>query len=129
MTNEIEKDECGNKGIEQEGTISNMPIIQLHGPDQWHGEQALVLNEEGRNRLIRALESGNDMAVVPAFCCDGEGFYLTIRILPFEKILRLRTPYIDDICHGGEKGYKDPRYSLSPDAHKEVERGEYAYLY
>ena len=107
----------------------DLPIIQVYSPDQWHDEQALVMNEAGRIRLIKALESGKDKAVIPAFCCDGEGFFLTIRILPEKEILKLRTPYINEYTHGEDDLYPDPRYSLTPEEHEQVEKGTYYQQY
>ncbi|MDP2815719.1 MAG: hypothetical protein Q8O19_03465, partial [Rectinemataceae bacterium] len=36
----------------------SFPIIQLYSPCMWHDEQAILMNEAGRKKLIEALQSG-----------------------------------------------------------------------
>lgn len=96
----------------------HIPIIQVYSPEKWHGEQAIIMNEAGRMRLLKALKSGSNKSLVQAFVSDGEGFELYIQVLSDEEIKKLWLPYIDDMCHGDEGDNPDPRYPVTPEEQK-----------
>lgn len=56
------------------------PMIHLYAQHTWHGDAKIVLNEKGRKALIEALSTR--MAGVRTFASDGEGYDLTIDIIP-----------------------------------------------
>jgi len=65
-------------------------VIQTEPAYAWHTEQKIVMNEAGRQRLIKALQSKEDK--VEVFCHDGEGYILELvyseeYVKPFYLIL------------------------------------------
>ena len=55
---------------------SEFEVIQTEPAEAWHCGQKIVVNEAGRQRLIKALQ--NKESEVEVFCCDGEGYYLEL---------------------------------------------------
>ena len=47
-----------------EDYLKGYPIVQVYSPEQWHGAQAIVMNETGRTALISALQSGQRAVLV-----------------------------------------------------------------
>lgn len=54
-----------------------LPIIQTEPAYCEHMDQKIVMNEEGRQRLLKALT--NKEARVNAYCHDGEGYHLLLQ--------------------------------------------------
>lgn len=116
---------CNNEAIED--SMKDYPVIQVYSPEFYHGEQAIVMNETGRTALISALQSGQH--VLPAFCSDGEGYYLIlITGKSTEEIDLFKKPYTVDICRDRDHGTRDPRLALTRAEHRLLENGEYALI-
>ncbi|MDD5453938.1 MAG: hypothetical protein PHW62_00360 [Candidatus Ratteibacteria bacterium] len=105
---------------------NTFPVIQLYSPDVWHDEQAMVMNEEGRKKLIEALQSGATKVVIPAFVNDGEGYYLCIHVIPDKEIEKFKSPYTDEMCRNlfGEAEKEEPKYSATSGEHRLIEQGK-----
>lgn len=116
----------GKTFIEPLSECQSFPVIQLYSPDQWHDDQAMLMNEVGRKKLIEALQSGATKLVIPAFVSDGEGFYLYVQILPEPEIEKFKSPYTDETCRNieGESEKIDPKYPVTPDEHMLIREGK-----
>jgi hypothetical protein len=111
----------------REDYLKNTPIIQLYSPEFYHEEQAIVMNETGKTALISALQSGQH--VLPAFCSDGEGYYLIlITGKSTEEIDLFKKPYTGDICMDCDHGIRDPRLALTQAEHRLLEKDEHALI-
>ncbi|MDP2815484.1 MAG: hypothetical protein Q8O19_02260 [Rectinemataceae bacterium] len=111
---------------EPQSEDQSFPIIQVYSPGMWHDEQAILMNEAGRKKLIEALQSGAKKIVLTPFVNDGEGFYLYVQILPEPEIEKFKSPYTDETCRNieGESEKIDPKYPVTPDQHKLIEQGK-----
>ena len=103
-------DEKTNKKI-CEYTIDDQAIIQCYSPDWWHNPQAIVMNQKGRETLLKALQEGKEKTVIDAMVTDGEGYHLSLIIMNADKIDdEYISPYVDEICQGHDEGKKNPIY-------------------
>ena len=85
-----------------------MEIIQLYSPEIYHDDQAIIMNEEGRKKLIEALQDGKSKNII-AFINDGEGFTLHILVLPDKEIDKYIRPYKDkEFCPEYQGATIDP---------------------
>lgn len=122
MSNEEKKD-CK---VEDNGEdyLKDVPIVQLYSPEQWHGEQAMVMNETGRTALVSALLSKQH--VLPVFCSDGEGGYLLLITEPTTGgIDQYHKPYIWDVARDSSRAIKDPRLDLTKAEYDLAQKGEH----
>lgn len=111
---------------EPQSEDQSIPIIQLYSPDIWHDDQVILMNENGRKKLIEALQSDAKKIVLAPFVSDGEGFYLYVQILPEHEIEKFKSPYTDETCRNieGESGKIDPKYPVTPDDHILIRQGK-----
>ena len=85
-----------------------MEIIQLYSPEIQHDDQAIIMNEEGRQQLLEALQDGKSKNIT-SFVHDGEGFTLHIFVLPDKEIDKYIRPYTDkEFCPEYSGATKDP---------------------
>ncbi len=92
--------------------MENVPVVQLYSPDTWHDQQAIVMSETGRTALINALLSGQH--VLPAYCNDGEGYFLILITGSADEVEQYHKPYTWDIARDCSRSVKDPRLELTP---------------
>jgi hypothetical protein len=105
--------------------LKDIPIVQVYSPEQWHGEQAIVMNEKGRDALVSALVS--KQYVIPVFCSDGEGGYLLLITEPTtEMIDQYHKPYTWKVARDSSRSIEDPRLSLTKEEHDLIQKGEHA---
>lgn len=118
--------EGGKTFIEPPNEDQSFPVIQVYSPDQWHDDQAILMNETGRKNLIKALQSGATKLVIPAFVSDGEGYYLYVQVLPIDEIDKHKSPYTDEMCRNldGEAEKIDLKYPVTPEERKLIEQGK-----
>ncbi len=111
---------------EPQSEDQSFPIIQVYSPDMWHGDQAILMNEKGRKKLIEALQSGAKKIVLAPFVSDGEGFHLYVQILLESEIDQFKSPYTDEMCRNieGESEKIDPKYPVTPDEHILIRQGK-----
>jgi len=101
-------DEKTDKCID-EYTIDDQVIIQCYSPDWSHNPQAIIVNEKGRQALLKALQEGKKLSVINSMCTDGEGYYLSLIIQDADEIdTEFILPYKDKISRGNMVGLKTP---------------------
>jgi hypothetical protein len=61
-------------------------LIQVYGPKEPHGPQAIVVNEAGQKALKKALDEGKAMATINAITADGNGCYIKLIMASAEII-------------------------------------------
>ena len=104
--------------------LKDIPIVQVYSPEQWHGEQAIVMNEKGRNALVSALVS--KQYVIPVFFSDGEGGYLLLITEPTtEMIDQYHKPYTWKVARDSSRSIEDPKLSLTKEEHDLIQKGEH----
>jgi hypothetical protein len=103
-----------------------MPIIQLYSPFSWHSEQAMLLNEEGKQALIEALQSCSKKIAIPAFVQDGEGYMLFIQVLPENEIREYKDPYTWEVNQNlsNQEGKKDPCFAPTKEEYEQLCEGK-----
>lgn len=116
----------GKTFIEPPNEDPSPPIIQVYSPDQWHDDQAILMNENGRKQLIKTLQSGATKLVILAFTSDGEGYYLYVQVLPVNEIEKFKSPYTDELCRNiqCEAEKKEPKYPVTPEEHTQIIQGK-----
>lgn len=88
--------------------LEEHPVIQLYSPDIYHGRQAIIVNDKGRQELIKALQDGESKKI-DALVNDGEGYYLHILVLSDNEIEKYSDPYMDKEFCPEPKDKVDPR--------------------
>jgi hypothetical protein len=107
--------------------LKDDPIVQVYSPEQWHGTQAIVMNETGRTVLISALQSGQRAILV--FCSDGEGGDLILSTEPTTAMIdQYHKPYTWDVAMNSTRSIEDPRMSLTKEEHDLAQKGEYSLI-
>jgi hypothetical protein len=94
----------------------DIAVIQVYSPRAWHDNQALVMNEPGRQRLLQALGAGKVRIGVEAITQDGEGYELAVICQDWDTILRtMQEPYMPDPQMGLtiDETKQDPRYMVT----------------
>lgn len=92
-------------------TIDDQIVIQCYSPHWNHNPQAIVMNQKGREALLKALNEGKKRTVINSMCTDGEGYYLTLIIQNADDIDKeFILPYKDKISRGNMVGLKTPVY-------------------
>lgn len=119
-------DKCCKGKNDSDDSIKDVPIIQLYSPEQWHGEQAMVMNETGRAALVSALLSGQH--VLPAYCNDGEGYFLILITGSADEIEQYHKPYTWDVARDCSRSVKDPRLELTPAEYDLAGQGKHALI-
>lgn len=101
-------------------------IIQLYSPDLWHDSQAVLMNEAGRELLIKALRSGETRIAIPTFTSDGEGNNLYVQIVLESEFNKSKLPYTDEMCKNiqGEAEKEDPKYPVTAEEHDHIVKGK-----
>lgn len=108
-----------------EDYLKGCPIVQVYSPEQWHGAQAIVMNDTGRTALISALRAGQ--YVIPVFCSDGEGGdLLLITESTTAMIDQFHMPYTWDVARNSTRSIEDPKLSLTKEEHDLLQKGEHA---
>jgi len=130
MLDEIRRIEAKEgKTLSEPLTEPNAPsIIQLYSPDLWHDSQAILMNEEGRALLIKALQSGETKIAIPTFTSDGEGNNLYVQIVSESEFNKSKLPYTDEMCRRiqGEAEKEDPKYPITAEEHNLIVLGKNA---
>ena len=79
-------------------------ILHIHGPAFWHCDCQIIgtrgAMESLRNAINEALEQPRDIAFT-AFCADGEGFDVIVRVRHEEEMALAELPYHDECARDG----------------------------
>jgi hypothetical protein len=82
--------------------------LHLYAQFHWHDEAHIAGTRKGiealRDALTAALVNPDGVALASGFVNDGEGYFITVHVVPFAEMERLATPYADRELCGDQKG-------------------------
>ena len=77
--------------------MSDLPTINVYGPEAWHDDAYVVTTKEGLEDLLRNLfllkAKGEGHVKIPAFAGDGEAYCVRFILANDDAIALLRTHY------------------------------------